>query len=222
MFRWVFVDESRCGGWGLNDGLGPLNDGRGILDLRGGTGGTGLFVGILVLFNEFVEIEGTIDLFKLRVWVIEVESLRDGAINPLFIGRGGCGRPLVRKFVLGFFNDVERVNVVDGNFERFIFILVMIVGLDFTVFDGSLFVEVDVSGRSARKVGDGRGKSVSSRFKESDFDAIDNELALRWSKSKQSKEIVHGKEIVVRKNYRRVWMALWNFYSFVEDDDCHL
>jgi hypothetical protein len=48
-----------------------LNDGRGILDLRGGTGGTDLVivavvVAILLLVNELVEVDEIIDLFNER------------------------------------------------------------------------------------------------------------------------------------------------------------
>jgi hypothetical protein len=55
----------------------------------------------------------------------------------------------------------------------------MTVGLDLFEFDEILFVLFDVSDRPPRNVGDGRGKSVSSKFSESDLDAADNELALR-------------------------------------------
>jgi len=56
----------------------------------------------------------------------------------------------------------------------FIFIVLITVGLDLTVFVGLLdFL------RLLRNVGDGREKSVSSKLIESDFDVIDNELALR-------------------------------------------
>jgi hypothetical protein len=58
----------------------------------------------------------------------------------------------------------------------FIFILLITVGLDLTVLVSLLdFL------RLLRNVGDGREKSVSSKLIESDFDVIDNELALRWS-----------------------------------------
>ncbi len=182
LWRWIFVDKSLCGGWGFKDGLVPLNDGRGILDLRGGTGGTGLLVVIVeifVLVKEFVDVDGTIDLFIKRAWDIDVESLREGATSPLLTGIGGCGRPLVRNVAVGFFNGVEFVE--DGNFERFIFIFVITVGLDLTEIDEDLFVLFDVSERFSRNIGDERGKSVSSKLSESDFDATDNELALLWS-----------------------------------------
>jgi hypothetical protein len=131
----------------------------------------------LLLLNELVDVDGTIDLFNKRVWDIDVESLREGATRPFLTGNGGCGRPFVRNVVAGFFNDVEFVE--GGNFERFIFILVITVGLDLlTEFVGSLFVLFDVSERFSRNVGDERGKSVSSKLSESDFDATDNELAL--------------------------------------------
>jgi hypothetical protein len=159
----------------LKIGLGPFNDGRGILDLRGGTGGTdllGVGVTILLLFNELFDIDGTIDLFNKRVWDIDVESLREGATSPLLIGTGGCGRPFVRNIVVGFFNGVED----DGSFNRLILILVITVGLDLTTFE----VLFDVSVRPSRNVGDGRGKSVLSfKLSRSDFDAPDKVLALR-------------------------------------------
>jgi hypothetical protein len=65
------VEESRCGGRGFIDGLEALKDGRGILDLRGGTGGTDLLivvvvVEILLLVNELVEVDEIIDLFNER------------------------------------------------------------------------------------------------------------------------------------------------------------
>jgi hypothetical protein len=63
--------------------------------------------------------------------------------------------------VVGFFNGVGFVE--DGNFERFIFILVITVGFDLTEFDAILFVLFDVSERFSRNVGDERGKSVSSK-----------------------------------------------------------
>jgi hypothetical protein len=122
-------------------------------------------------------VDGTIDLFIERVCDTDVESLREGATSPFLTGNGGCGRPLVRNVVVDFFNGVGFVE--DGNFERFIFILVITIGLDLTGFDGILFVLLDVLERPSRNVGDGRGKSVSSKLKESDFDAADNELALR-------------------------------------------
>jgi hypothetical protein len=83
---------------------------------------------------------------------------------------------LVRNVAVGFFNGVEFVE--DGNFERFIFIFVITVGLDLTEIDEDLFVLFDVSERFSRNIGDERGKSVSSKLSESDFDATDNELAL--------------------------------------------
>ncbi len=132
-----------------------------------------IIVEILLLLNELLDVDETIGLFCKRVWDIDVESLREGATSPLLTGNGGCGRPFVRNAVVGFFNGVE-----DGNFERFIFILVITVGLDLTEFDGGLFVLLDVSERPSRKVDDEREKSVSSKLSESDFDATDNELAL--------------------------------------------
>ena len=177
------VDESRCGGNGLGGGLVPVNDGRGILDFRGGTGGTGLLVAvvvvdeILLLFNELIDVDGTIDLLIERVCDIDVESFSEGAIRPFLTGNGGCGRPFVRNVVVDFLTDVEFVD--DGNFERFIFILVITTGLDLTRFDGILLVLFDGLERPSRNVGDGRGKSVSSKLNESDFDVTDNELALR-------------------------------------------
>lgn len=105
-----------------------------------------------------------------------MDNFREGAIKALFIGKGGWARPFVRGAVLGFFNDV---GVDGGNFERFIFILEMTVGFDFVALDGILWFEFDESVRSLRNPGDGRGKSVSSKFNESDFEATDKELALR-------------------------------------------
>lgn len=179
-WRWRFVDESLCGGCGFKDGLVPLNDGRGILDLRGGTGGTGLFEGvddILLLVKEFVDVDETRDLLSKRVWDIDVESLSEGATSPLLTGVGGCGRPFVRNVVGGFFNGVELFD--EGNFERVI--LFNTVGLVLTELDDSFVDLFDVSERFSRNVGDERGKSVSSKLSESDFDATDKELALRWS-----------------------------------------
>jgi hypothetical protein len=132
----------------------------------------------LLLFNELFDVDGTIDLLSERVWDIDVESLREGATSPLLTGNGGCARPFVRNVVVGFFNGVKFVE--DGNFDRFIFIFVITIGLDLTGFDdGSLVVLFDISERPSRNVGDGRGKSVSSKLSESDFDVTDNELALR-------------------------------------------
>ena len=213
MGRWTLVEESRCGGGGFTDGLEPLNDGRGILDLRGGTGGTGfvivvavvvaVVVAILLLVNELVEVDEIMDLFNERAWEIDVDSLSDGATSPLLIGIGGCGRPLVRNVVLGFFNDVEFV--VDGNFERFIFILVMTVGLDLFKLEEILLAVFDASDRFPRNVGVGRGKSVSSKFNESVFDVADNELALRWSRWKEKQ--VDQTSNLNYKFYRLVLMA---------------
>ncbi len=135
-----------------------------------------VIVEILLFANELVDVDAIIDLFNRRVWDTEVESLREGATSPVLTGNGGCGRPFVRNAVVGFFNGVE-----DGNFERFIFILVITVGFDLTEFDAILFVLFDVSERFSRNVGDERGKSVSSKWSESDFDVVDNELALLWS-----------------------------------------
>lgn len=189
LVRWELFEESRWGGWGLNDGLGPLKDGRGILDFRGGTGGTDFVVGILeilLLLRELLEIDGTMVLFNPRVWDNDVDNFKEGAIKGVLIGKGGWARPLVRGVVVGFFNDDT---VGGGNFGRFIFILVMTVGLDFVAWDGVLWVEFDDSVRSLRNPGDGRGKSVSSKFNESDFEATDKELALRWSRWKKNEWI---------------------------------
>ena len=84
-------------------------DGRGILDLRGGTGGTGFVVDMesLLLLSELLDVETTRDLFNKPVWDIEVGSFNDGARRPVLTGRGGCGRALVRSGVVGFFNGVE-------------------------------------------------------------------------------------------------------------------
>jgi hypothetical protein len=50
----------------------------------------------------------------------------------------------------------------------------------FTIdFDLIRFVVLFVLVRLSRKVDDGGEKSVSSKFNESDFDVIDNKLALR-------------------------------------------
>jgi len=178
--RWRFDDESRCGGCGLVE----LNDGRGILDLRGGTGGTGLGAIILLFVNEFIEGDGTIVLFVKRVCDTDDESLSVGVASPLLAGIGGCGRLLVRNDVVGFLSDVDAVVVVEGNFERFIFIFILVITVDFGLMEvkedfGLIFVEV--SEIWSRNVGDVRGKSVSSKLRESDFDATDNELLLRWS-----------------------------------------
>lgn len=129
---------------------------------------------ILLLVKEFVDVDGTIDLFNKRVCDIDVESLSEGATSPLLTGVGGCGRPFVRNVVEGFFNGVALVD--DGNFERVI--LLSTVGFDLIEPDESLFVLFDVSERLSRNVDDERGKSVSSKLRESDFDATDNELAL--------------------------------------------
>jgi hypothetical protein len=55
----------------------------------------------------------------------------------------------------------------------------MIVGLDLFEFEEILLALFDVSDRFPRNAGEGRGKSVSSKFNESVLDVADNELALR-------------------------------------------
>jgi hypothetical protein len=135
--------------------------GRGILDLRGGTGGTDLFatvVKILPLLEEMGLVCG-------RIGDTGFESLRDGEVTPVLAGCCCC-------WVF-----VRNDDVVVGFFKRLIFIFVITDGLDLTV-----FVILLVSWRVLRKVGVGRERSVSSKFRESDFDVVDNELALRYSK----------------------------------------
>ena len=158
-----------------------MKDGRGILDLRGGTGGTGLVVGnieeVFLLVNELFDVDETRDLFNGRASDTDVDSLIDGGTRPLFSGTGGCGRPLARNVVDGFFN--AAILVDDGSFVRLKFIVLTTVGFDFVKVVGIDFVLMDVSDKPSRNVGDGRGKSESSRFNESDFDVTDNELTLR-------------------------------------------
>lgn len=158
-----------------------MNDGRGILDLRGGTGGTGLFVDniveILLFANELFDVDEARDLFNGRASDTDVDSLSDGATSPLFGGTGGCGRPLARNVAAGFFN--AAILVDDGTFDRLKFIVLTTVGFDFIEVIGIDFVLTDVSDKPSRNVGDGRGKSESSKFNESDFDVTDNELTLR-------------------------------------------
>ena len=57
--------------------------------------------------------------------------------------------------------------------------IVITVGFDLTEFNEVLFLLVDGSERFSRNVDDVKGKSVSSKLSESDFDATDNELLLR-------------------------------------------
>ncbi len=81
-----------------------------------------------------------------------VESLNERGLGPFLLDNEDCGW----NDVVGFFINGDG----GGCFERLVFN-----GLDLL-----------------RKVVDGREKSVSSKLSESDFDAIDNELALLRSK----------------------------------------
>lgn len=151
--------------------------------MRGGTGGTGFGAIILLFVNEFIEGDGTIVLFVKRVCDTDDESLSAGVATPLLTGIGGCGRLLVRNDVVGFLSDVDGVVVVaESNFERFIFIFILVITVDFGLMEVKEdfgLICVEVSETLSRNVGDVRGKSVSSKLRESDFDATDNELLLR-------------------------------------------
>jgi hypothetical protein len=156
----IFVDESRWGSGGLKAG-------RGILDLRGGTGGTDL------LLAAMIEI---LLGFCIGLFCFGVESLNEGGVSPFLIDNEDGGWGLLRNDVVGFFNNGGGGG---GCFERLIFILLLIIGLDLIWLVNLLL----------RKVDDGREKSVSSKLNESDFDAIDNELAL-WRSILKKKRIV--------------------------------
>lgn len=131
--------------------------GRGILDLRGGTGGTDLVLGK--------------ELIGLVCLSIGAEGLREGGGSPFLIDNEDWDWGVGRNDSEGFFSGNG------GCFEALIFVGVFTIDLDLI-----RFVVLFVLVRLSRKVDDGGEKSVSSKFNESDFDVIDNKLALRWSR----------------------------------------
>lgn len=126
-----------------------------MLDLRGGTGGTGLLGGAAGV---------TLLLFRAAHGIDGLLGLASGAsVGPLLLD---CDDE--RKDTNGFFS------IGGGGFKQLMLVLLLArTGLDFSVPAGLASLL-----KCVRNIDDGGEKSVSSRPSDSDFDVVDSELAL--------------------------------------------